>query len=208
VHSIRGLPGAVRVLGYRNHENMARFDDAVAALRASPTHTATGCTGFNYGSQNSMAPDLCWARRPNVKWGVGVNLEQNVYRDIGIFLRGMYSDGETEVYSYTSTDRSLSLGVLARGSLWKRPRDYAGIGFSVGWISKSHAEYLRLGGVDGFIGDGTITAAPESVVEAFYGVNLSSSVWLSGDYQLINNPAYNSDRGHVSIFGVRLHAEF
>jgi hypothetical protein len=31
---------------------------------------------------------------------------------------------------------------------------------------------------------------------------------LTADYQLITNPAYNADRGPVSIFSGRLHGEF
>jgi high affinity Mn2+ porin len=208
-HSIRGHDGVVRLLGYLNHENMGRFDDAVALWRANPQMNATTCTGFSYGSKNPNAPDLCWARKPNVKMGIGLSLEQNLFRDIGMFFRGMYSDGQTEVYSYTATDASLSVGVLARGSLWHRAKDYAGTGFGMGWISKAHAAYLKLGGIDGFIGDGRLdNQAAESVWEIFYGVNIVSSVWLSGDYQLISNPAYNADRGPVHILGARAHAEF
>lgn len=207
-HEIRGLPGVVRILGYRNHERMGRFDEAVAAFRAEPSKNAVNCTTFNYGSGNATAPDLCWARRPNVKMGIGINIEQSVYRDIGVFLRAMYSDGQTEVYSFTSTDRSISLGTLGRGSLWRRPRDYFGLGFGIGWISEAHAQYLGMGGIDGFVGDGRIDPAAESVFEVFYGVNLHSSIWISGDYQHITNPAYNADRGPVDIFGARFHAEF
>jgi high affinity Mn2+ porin len=31
---------------------------------------------------------------------------------------------------------------------------------------------------------------------------------LTLDYQYVINPAYNTDRGPVSIFAVRLHAQF
>src|SRR5262249_42182125 len=140
--------------------------------------------------------------------GVGLNLEQFVYRDIGVFFRGMIADGHSEVYAFTSADASIALGSLARGSLWNRPKDFAGVGLGLGWISDSHAEYLSLGGIDGFIGDGRLNRATESIFEVFYSLNLLSSVWVSGDYQLISNPAYNADRGPVSILGARLHAEF
>ena len=65
--SIHGQEGMVRVLAFRNRENMGRFSDAIAAFQADPTKNATTCTTFNYGSNNSTAPDLCWARKPNVK---------------------------------------------------------------------------------------------------------------------------------------------
>jgi hypothetical protein len=207
-HKLRGMPGAIRILAYRNHENMGRFDEAIAAFKSDPQRNAATCTSFHYNSQNASAPDLCWVRRPNIKWGIGINLEQAVYRDIGVFFRGMYSDGQTEVYSYTSTDRSIAFGSLARGSLWHRPKDYLGLGYAMGWISQSHADYLQLGGVDGFIGDGRLNQAAESVVEVFYGFNILSAIWMSADYQHISNPAYNADRGPVNILGARLHAEY
>ena len=205
-HILHGAPGAVRVLAYRNHEVIGTFADALKTL--GPGRNASTCSDFHYDSVNASAPDLCWSRRPNTKWGVGASIEQTVYRDIGIFVRGMYSDGKTEVYSYTSADRSLSLGVLGRGASWRRSKDFAGLGYGVSWISAVHAEYLRRGGIDGFVGDGSLHEGPEGVFEAFYGVNLAGSAWLSGDYQHITNPGYNRDRGPVDIFGARFHAEF
>jgi high affinity Mn2+ porin len=137
-----------------------------------------------------------------------LNLEQHLTADAGVFLRGMISDGETEVQAYTSTDRSLSMGALTKGSLWGRPADLAGLGASVGWISQSHADFLALGGVDGFIGDGMLKQAAEGVFEAFYSFNFLEVFWLSGDYQRIVNPAFNADRGPLNVFGLRLHAQY
>lgn len=207
-HRFRGQDGQLRVLAYRNRENIARFSDAVAAFEADPEKNATTCTGFNYGSNNAGAPDLCWARKPNVKIGAGVFGEQYVARDMGVFSRAMISDGKTEVDSYTSADRSFSLGALAKGSAWARPRDLAGLGVNLNWISKSHVDYLRLGGIDGFIGDGRINPGAESAVEVFYSFNFRKSFWLSGDYQHVANPAFNADRGPVNFFGLRVHGEF
>jgi high affinity Mn2+ porin len=207
-HQVHGQDGSVRVLAYRNRENIGRFSDAIAAFKADPQKNATTCTGFNYGSNNAHAPDLCWARKPNVKTGLGIFGEQYVAKDIGVFARAMISDGKTEVDAYTSTDRSASFGALAKGSLWLRPGDITGIGLNVGWISKSHADYLRLGGIDGFIGDGDITPAAERALDLFYSVNYRKSFWLSGDYQRVINPAFNADRGPVNIFSVKIHGEF
>jgi hypothetical protein len=211
-HTLGGQDGAVRILGYRNEEVMGRFDDAIAVYKANPfldaTNAAASCANDPYGAGNGAAPDLCWVRRPNVKVGAGISVEQGITDDVGAFFRGMYSDGETEVYSYTSTDRSISLGALATGRAWKRARDTVGLGYSMGWISSIHAQYLAMGGIDGFIGDGKIRQAPEQVLEAFYSLGLGSSSWFTFDYQHIWNPAYNADRGPVNIFGARLHAEF
>jgi len=207
-HTIHEQEGMVRLLAYRNRENMARFSDAIAAFEANPQENATTCTGFNYGSQNASAPDLCWARKPNVKEGIGVFAEQYIGHDIGVFGRGMYSDGKTEVYAYTSTDRSATIGVLAKGSAWKRSKDVTGIGGNFGWISDIHAKYLGMGGVDGFVGDGAITAASERSLDLFYSANLGKVYWLTGDYQHITNPGFNAARGPVNVFTVRVHGEF
>jgi high affinity Mn2+ porin len=206
--TIRGQEGMVRVLGYRNHENMGRFSDAISAFEANPEENATTCTGFNYGSQNSTAPDLCWARKPNVKKGIGTFAEQYIGHDIGLFGRGMYSDGKTEVYAYTSTDRSATAGVLAKGTAWSRPKDLVGFGGNLGWISNIHAKYLGMGGVDGFVGDGAITARAEKSLDLFYSAAFDKVFWLSGDYQRILNPGFNAARGPVNVFTVRIHGEF
>lgn len=207
-HKILGREGAVRMLAYRNREMMGRFDEAISAFRADPGKNAAACTGFNYGSLNASAPDLCWVRRSNVKRGIGLSLEQHLTDDAGVFIRGMISDGDTEVDAYTSTDRSISFGALAKGSAWNRPADVAGAGASLGWISRAHADYLRLGGIDGFIGDGKLNQATEGVFEIFYSVNFLDVLWLSADYQRIVNPAFNADRGAFSIYGLRLHAQY
>ena len=207
-HTLFGEPGAVRLLAYRNHENMGNFNDAINAYLANPNLNATTCTGFSYGSNNANAPDLCWVRKPNNKMGIGINLEQQVTDDMGLFFRGMYSDGRTEVYSYTSTDRSISLGALVKGSRWHREKDLFGVGFAQGWLSSSHVTYLGMGGIDGFIGDGAINYRPERVVDIFYSYSLFNSVWVSLDYQHIDNPAYNADRGPVNMYGARAHVEF
>jgi hypothetical protein len=207
-HKIRGQEGMVRVLGFRNHENMGRFGDAIGAFEADPEKNATTCTSFNYGSMNSHAPDLCWARKSNVKKGIGVFAEQYLGHDIGVFSRGMYADGKTEVYAYTSTDRSITGGVLAKGSSWRRPKDVVGIGGNLGWISNIHAKYLGMGGVDGFVGDGAITPAAEESLDLFYSAAFRKIYWLSGDYQRIVNPGFNAARGPVNVFTVRIHGEF
>jgi hypothetical protein len=83
-----------------------------------------------------------------------------------------------------------------------------GIGSGLSWISSIHAQYLAMGGVDGFVGDGHLRQAAEGVFEVFYSVNLLKALWLTADYQYLWNPGFNADRGPVNIFGTRAHAEF
>lgn len=39
-------------------------------------------------------------------------------------------------------------------------------------------------------------------------MNLTASIDLTFDYQLVARPGYNSDRGPVNLFATRLHAKF
>lgn len=208
-HHIKGLAGAVRLLAYHNHTRTGRFDDAIAAFAADPSKNAASCTGFNYGSGNFNAPDLCWVRKGTDKWGIGINVEQYVATGVGLFARAMYSDGNSEVDAFDPADRDFSVGAVAKGALWHRPFDVAGAGFALGFISDAHARYLAMGGVDGFVGDGRLRQAPEGVVDLFYSVNLLKAFWLAADYQLIFNPGFNADRaGPVNILSAKVHAEF
>ena len=207
-HSLRGEPGKLRVLAYRNVSNMGSWDDAVNAFLADPGKNAAACTDFNYGSANAGAPDLCWVRQRRVKTGIGLSLEQGLAEGIGVFLRAMRSDGRTEVFSYTSTDSSLSFGGTVQGQRWRRPQDSLGIGFGRNWLSAAHVRYLGMGGIDGFIGDGAIRYRPEQTFEVYYSFNVYKTSWLTLDFQHIANPAYNADRGPVTVYGLRAHAEF
>ena len=108
--------------------------------------------------------------------GIGMFPPNNhITHDIGVFARGMYSDGQTEVYAYTSADRSAAFGLLGKGSAWSRPLDVAGIGMNLGWISKEHAEYLAMGGIDGFVGDGAITPGAEKFASMCFTASVFGS---------------------------------
>lgn len=203
-------PGAVRLLLYRNREIMGRFADAIAAFEANPAeYNAANCGSlYNYGSENANAPDLCFVRKTNVKKGIGVNAEQNITPNIGVFVRAMYSDGRTEVEAYDSADRSASAGAVVKGALWGQPLDSIGFGVGTSWISALHAKYLEMGGVDGFIGDGALTKAAEHMTEIYYSRHIARSIYVSLDYQRVWNPAYNAARGPLNLFGGRFHFEF
>ena len=48
----------------------------------------------------------------------------------------------------------------------------------------------------------------EQIVETYYSFAVLSYARLTLDYQRINNPAYNRDRGPVSVYAVRVHAQY
>ena len=70
----------------------------------------------------------------------------------------------------------------------------------------------RLAGIDrrvvAVIGDGALNYRGENLFEVYYSLNIWRKVGLSLDYQRVQNPAYNADRGPVNFYGARLHAEF
>ena len=77
-------------------------------------------------------------------------------------------------------------------------------------LSRDRRGFLQAGGMSYFIGDGAgnFSYRPERGLEAFYSVGLGKGLWVTGDWQRIQNPAYNRLRGPVTVYALRLHAEF
>ncbi|WP_373319165.1 carbohydrate porin [Methylobacterium gnaphalii] len=50
--------------------------------------------------------------------------------------------------------------------------------------------------------------ARENAFEAFYAVSLTKVMTVTFDYQHVENPAYNQDRGPSDFFAARLHVDF
>ena len=54
---------------------------------------------------------------------------------------------------------------------------------------------------------GRLNYCHEKVLEAYYALAVNKWLTWTIDYQLITNPACNANRGPVSIFSGRVHAE-
>jgi high affinity Mn2+ porin len=188
----QGRPGKAKLLGFLNYGRMGRYDAAVSLGQAT-------------GSTPATALVRQWASRP----GVAFNLEQELAPDLGAFVRISCNDGSKEAYEFTDVNRSLSLGVALKGSAWNRPQDLAGVATAFNGISAAARAYFAAGGLGILVGDGQLPhVAAESILEAFYSLRAGQHFDVSADYQYAANPAYNRDRGPVSIFALRLHAEF
>lgn len=194
-HELYGRPGKVRVLGWRNRAQTASFNDALAWLNAHPG--------------NYAGPDALFAVRgpDKIKYGLGVNVEQEISDNSGFFLRVMQADGRTETYAFTEVDGSLSTGVAIKGQAFGRPDDGIGISVMRNTLSLDRRRFLEAGGTSYFIGDGALRYRPEAIFEGYYSFNIAKRVWLTADYQCIRNPAYNADRGPMNVYALRLHAE-
>jgi high affinity Mn2+ porin len=180
-------PGTLRVLGFLDRERSGTFRDAML-----PGGTT----------------DLASTRRPGTKkYGFGLNAEQEIARDIGAFARYGWSDGKTEAWAFTQIDRSISGGISLQGRLWKRTGDNIGVAAVRNYLAGDDRSFLAAGGLGFIIGDGKLNYAPESIVEAYYAWHAPRDFTFTLDYQRVVNPAYNRDRGPVSVGTLRVHWE-
>ena len=198
-HNIADLPGKVSVLAYRNRMILARFQDATNFVIAN---NAQGTQAINNVRNNYQ-----------YKTGIGINGEQALTKDLGIYGRAFRSDGHTETMSFTEADNSISVGMGLNGASWQRPSDTIGISIMQNGLSSFRRGYLQAGGVSYFIGDyagpgQTISYRPERIGELYYNALVVKNVLAGLNFQHINNPAYNSARGPVNILSFRIHAEF
>ena len=190
-YRLRGHAGAIRVLSFLNHADAGTYAEALRLAR-----------------QEGTVPDVTATRRVGtLKYGFGVDLEQEVAKDVGVFARLGWNDGKTESFAFTAIDRLASTGLSVTGTKWRRPFDTAATALTVSGISGVHAAYLAAGGQDFIIGDGRLQYGPELVSESYYSVRVISGVFATFDLQRVVNPAFNRDRGPLWIPAVRLHVE-
>ncbi len=197
-HEIAGQPGAARLLVWRNRAKLASFSDATRYGES---------VGWKPGA-NGMQYILDVRGGEKIKYGAGINLEQALASDVGVYLRAMWADGKTETYAFGEVDRSVALGTSVKGARWGRANDTVGASYLSHHLSPERRTYLARGGISFFIGDGWLNYKPEQIVELYYSANVVKGVWVTANYQRVANPAYNADRGPVQIMGVRLHTEF
>jgi carbohydrate-selective porin OprB len=171
---------------------MASYQDALTQFSQQP---------------NTAPPNILTARfGEKTMWGYGLNIEQALSKDIGIFARWSWNTGNTETQTL-DVGSSLSGGVSIKGVSCERPQDTIGLGYAISGISAAEMNYLQLGGSTAFIGDGALSYKPEQVFEAYYSAKIYKGFYMSADYQYIANPAYNANRGPVNIIGLRAHIE-
>jgi high affinity Mn2+ porin len=191
-HTLWDQPGKLKLLYWLTRGNIGTYLDAISLGEATGTTPSTGAV-----------------RSFRTKGGFGLNLEQHVAPDLGVFARASISQGTVEEDAFTDINQSISGGLSLTGSRWGRPDDTVGLAGAANRISHQGKLYLAAGGLGGIIGDGQLpNAGPEQILEAYYRVAVFSFAHVAFDYQFINHPAYNRDRGPVSIFGLQLHLRF
>jgi high affinity Mn2+ porin len=195
--SINQLPGAVRVIVSSTHSQAPSYEEGLKGIQTNDPFILDVIKGDvehkAYGGQ---------------KTGLGVNIEQQLSKSVGVFSRAGWNDGKYVTWAFTEIDQTVNAGISIKGNKWKRGDDVWAIAGVVNGISEGHRDFLKEGGYGFIIGDGSLNYGSEDIIETYYNARLNKFLWLTFDYQFVNHPGYNKDRGPVHVFGVRGHVEF
>jgi high affinity Mn2+ porin len=190
--AVGGHAGKIRATGFDSRGRMGLLDQAVALAASTDT-----------------AVDIAAVRRYRSRFGASLDLEQQILEGVGVFARTGKDTGNVEPYEFTDIDRTISAGLSVAGARWRRADDAVGLAGILDGISAERERYLNAGGLGILVGDGKLPrAGPEKVLETYYSFALLRYAHITFDYQFIADPAYNRDRGPVSVFAVRVHAQY
>jgi high affinity Mn2+ porin len=189
-YTVNGHPGAVRLLGYLNSAHMGSYQAAV-----------------DNAARTGLPADIEATRAYRYKYGFGLNMEQEIFKNVGAFARLGWSDGQNEAWVFADVDQTASLGLSIKGEFWGRANDTVGLAGIINGISRVHQEFLAAGGAGILAEDGNLDYGLERILETYYDFQIWKTLHGALDYQFITDPAYNRDRGPVSVFGARLHWE-
>ncbi len=188
-----GRAGSIRLLAYGNNAHMGNYREAV-------DHYLEGLT---------PTPEIVSVEHFGVlKYGVGVNVEQNVTDNLRLGGRFGWNEGQHESFAYTEDDQTFLVGGDYAGTAWHRKLDKIGVAFNTNAIKKDHQNYLKFGGLGFLLGDGRLNYAREDIVESYYNVHAWRGLYYAVSNFFIEHPGYNQDRGPVDVQSVRLHLEF
>jgi len=185
-------PGAIKFLAYGDNGYISKIDNVIRYAYLA----------------GDFPPRFDTARGRAVKTGGGINIKQQLAPHLGFFLRASMTDGRYETVAYTDVDRQLSMGLVAAGALWGRDDDEIGVAGALGGLHGDRVRYFGLGGTSVYIGDGALSYAGEKNMEAYYKIGFGKDMDATLDYQLLVNPAHNSARSPINVFGLRLRAAF
>jgi high affinity Mn2+ porin len=190
-YGINTHPGAIRFLAYGNRADMFSYSGAISILRAQ-----------------GAGADVSAASTYRFKYGFGLNWEQEIAKNVGVFSRLGWNDGHEEAWMFTDVDYTASLGLSFKGQAWHRPGDTFGLAGLANGITRVEQEFLEVGGLGILAGDGNLNYGWEKILETYYDAAVWKTVHVAVDYQFIDDPAFNRERGPVSVLGIRLRAQF
>jgi high affinity Mn2+ porin len=193
-YELDAMSGKLLVTVFDSRGRMGLLDEAVSLAQATGEDVTTA---------------LVDVRRYRSRAGVSLSLEQQLTADLGMFARAGKASGNVEPYEFTDVDRTAVVGLSLNGKRWGRAEDSVGLVGIDNGISAAREQYLNAGGLGILVGDGQLPRPrAEQIVETYYRWAAAQWAQLTLDYQYVVNPAYNSDRGPVSIVALRVHAQF
>ncbi len=196
-YKIKGLQGKASALAFYNTAFMGSY---------TAQNIVTTYDSINPTFPKNDYSILASRQYGRSKYGFGVNVEQYITPNMGVFARASYNDGQNETWCFTEIDRAFSIGASLNGTKWKRKNDAFAFAYCISGLSQQHANYLSKGGLGFIIGDGRLNYANEHLFETYYSASLlNGKITPSFVYQFILNPAYNRDRGSISVYSFRLH---
>ncbi|MGC1872194.1 MAG: carbohydrate porin [Acidobacteriaceae bacterium] len=190
---VPGRDGAIRLLAYGNNAHMGDYREAVEDYFAGLTPTPEITSVEKYDT---------------LKYGFGINVEQDVTSNLRVAGRFGWNEGQHESFAYTEDDQTFLFGADYAMSRWHRKFDKLGLAFVTNAIKKDHQNYLRYGGLGFLLGDGNLNYAREDILEGYYNIHAWRGLYYAVDYQNIQHPGYNQDRGPVNVESFRLHIDF
>jgi hypothetical protein len=184
--------GVIRGLAFVNRAAMGSYRDAING----------------YLSGKDATPDVTLYRKQGrVKYGFGLNAEQELTPLLRTFARLGWNEGANESFAYTEIDRTAEIGADFRGKPWHRSQDKIGAAYVVNGLSGDHRRYLELGGLGFILGDGGLNYGLEKIFETYYTAHVWRGISVAFDYQHVSNPGYNQDRGPAGVASFRIHFE-
>jgi high affinity Mn2+ porin len=193
-------PGAIRLQSFLEEGRWASYKLATALLLASPPNPNT--------PQGVQANIPAAAFGFHYKYGFGVNWEQEIAKNLGLFGRLGWQDGQTAPAAFNDTNWTLQLGVSVKGAAWHRPGDTFGFLGNLAGASSAQQAFLKAGGLGIQDGDGNLSYACEKSLETYYAFAIGKNLYLAFDYQFFADLAFNRDRGPVNVFAARLHWDY
>lgn len=191
---INKKPGMIRLVVAQNYNRAPSYRVGIHAIQINDTALlnvfAGNAEGTKYGGK---------------KFTLGISADQQINNSLGVFLRAGWNDGKYATWAFTEIDQTMSGGLILKGDYWKRPSDNFGIACAINGISKYHRDFLANGGNGFIIGDGKLNYGHEVILETFYAFPITHFFTITADYQFVNHPAYNKDRGPVNVFSLRGH---
>ena len=191
-YALGGKDGVVKLTGFLSRGRMGTYTDAVALSQ-----------------ENGAAASTSLVREYRSRTGLSINVQQKITDALGFFARAGIASPNVEPYEFTDVDRTISAGLSLAGKRWGRPNDTVALAGVMNGISTDHQAYFDAGGLGILIGDGQLPhPGAEDILETYYDLAVGGFLHLAVDYQFVNNPAYNTQRGPASIFAARLHTQF